>query len=58
MNDISRGTAYDYRGDAHIGEASHPGPASYRADMNMHVRKHSVLEALFVAVACVRAVNL
>ena len=38
MNDISRGTAYGYRGDAHIGEASHPGPASYRADMNMHVR--------------------
>jgi hypothetical protein len=53
-NDISRGTAYGYRGDAHIGEASHPGPASYSADMNTHVRKHSVLQALFVAMAYVR----
>jgi hypothetical protein len=56
MNVISRGTVYGYREDVHIGEATRPGPASYSADMNMHVRKHSVLEALFIAVACVLSI--
>ena len=56
MNDISRVTAYGYHGDAHTGEASHQGPTSYNTDMSMHVRKHSVLQALFISVAWVLSI--
>ena len=47
--DRSRDTAYGMRADAHIGEASHPGPS----DIIVYSRRPTFLSLLIVSVACV-----